>query len=289
MWIAADWGTSNLRVWRMDGDRATAERSSDRGMGVLAPDGFEPALLDLVGDWLEGPVRVVVCGMAGARQGWAEAAYRPAPCAPLGLPVVRPPLRDPRLDVAILPGLSQMAPHDVMRGEETQIAGVLAADPAFEGTVCLPGTHSKWAMVSGGKVAAFRSLMTGEMFALLSGQSVLRHSMAGKGLDLDAFDEALAEALAAPDAIPARFFALRAEALLADLSPERGRGRLSGLLIGAELAAMCHWWQGRPVTLVGADDVTAIYARAMPDARVISGREAVLAGLSAAHHLLEGS
>jgi len=294
MWIAADWGTSNLRVWRMDGDRPVEEASSDRGMGVLSPDQFEGALLDLVGGWLAGdpaggPTRIVACGMVGARQGWTEAAYRPVPCAPLGLPVVRPAVKTVRLDVTILPGLSQATPPDVMRGEETQIAGVLARDPSFDGAICLPGTHSKWAQVSGGQVTAFRSLMTGEMFALLSGQSVLRHSMAGQGMDMAAFDTAMADALAAPETVPARLFPLRAEALLAGLSPDTARGRLSGLLIGAELAAMRDWWQDRPVTIVGAGSVAALYGRALPTAHILSGTEAVLAGLIAGHRLLEGN
>jgi 2-dehydro-3-deoxygalactonokinase len=81
-WIAVDWGTSNLRAWAMDAaGRARAEAASDAGMGGLAPSGFEPALLALIGPWL-APGRVtdvVACGMVGARQGWTEAPYAAVP------------------------------------------------------------------------------------------------------------------------------------------------------------------------------------------------------------------
>lgn len=284
MWIAVDWGTSTLRAWRMQGEEVVAEASSERGMGVLEPGAFEGALRDLVEDWLPAPI--VACGMVGARQGWAEAAYRAVPCAPLGPPFTRPPSS---LDVVIVPGLSQAAPPDVMRGEETQIAGVLLRNPAFEGAICLPGTHSKWASVAGGRVTGFRSVMTGEVFALLSGRSVLRHGMAGDDIDLAAFDDALHEALAQPDQVPLRLFPLRAEGLLSVLAPAAARGRLSGLLIGAELAALRPMWDGHPVTLVGAGKIAALYGRALPAAQIVPGTEAVLAGLIAAHRMGRGT
>jgi 2-dehydro-3-deoxygalactonokinase len=89
--------------------------------------------------------------------------------------------KDPRLRVSILPGLKQAVPPDVMRGEETQIAGFLAAAPGFDGVLCLPGTHAKWVQISAEEVVSFRTFMTGELFDLLSTQSVLRHSIAGEG------------------------------------------------------------------------------------------------------------
>ncbi|WP_374636514.1 2-dehydro-3-deoxygalactonokinase, partial [Paracoccus sp. (in: a-proteobacteria)] len=135
-WIAVDWGTTRLRVWAMQGPQPTQSRNSDKGMGGLTRDAFEPALLDLIHDWLpaQGRMPVIACGMVGARTGWIEAAYRATPCPPLDPhQAIRPVVQDARLDVRILPGLSQAAPADVMRGEETQIAGYLAENPGFEG------------------------------------------------------------------------------------------------------------------------------------------------------------
>lgn len=293
-WIAADWGTSNLRVWAMDANGAVlAEAESDRGMGRLTLDEFEPALLDLVGGWLgAGVTPVIACGMVGARQGWVEAAYRAVPCAPLGLPMTRAPVTDPRLSVWIVPGMSQTRPSaDVMRGEETQIAGVLAAAPGWGGVICLPGTHSKWAEVSAGEVVSFRSFMTGEIFALLSAQSVLRHGMTGHGMDDTAFTDALADGLSRPEALTARLFTLRAEGLLAGLPPAAARARLSGLLIGAELAAAKPWWLGRDVVIVGNGALAARYAAGLAlagvPARQVAVQDATLVGLKRARALVK--
>ena len=187
-WIAADWGTTRLRVWAMGADgRVLARAGPDRGMGQLDRTGYGPALLDLVGPWLgdsPDPVPVLVCGMAGARSGWAEAAYRAVPCAPLDpASATRPDGADPRLSVLILPGLSQSAPPDVMRGEETQLAGLIAARPGWNGVACLPGTHSKWTLVEDGRVIRFRTVPTGELFALLRDRSTLSPNIAAADAD----------------------------------------------------------------------------------------------------------
>ena len=103
------------------------------------------------------------------------------PCPPAPAAFARAPTADPRLVVRILPGLSQDDPPDVMRGEETQIAGLLAREPDFDGIACLPGTHTKWAHVSAGEVVSFASYMTGELFGLLAATSVLRKTLAEDG------------------------------------------------------------------------------------------------------------
>jgi 2-dehydro-3-deoxygalactonokinase len=285
-WIAVDWGTSNLRAWAMAADgRVLAEARWDEGMGRLARAGFEPALLRLVGPWLDGHPPVIACGMVGSRQGWREVPYRPVPCTPLD-PAAQAgaPAADPRLSVSIAPGLMQTSPADVMRGEETQIAGALRLLPGYDGVLCLPGTHSKWARVSAGEVVSFQTFMTGELFALLSGASVLRHAMQGGGWDDAAFDLAVPDALSRPERLGARLFALRAEGLIAGLSPEAARARLSGLLIGTELAAARHYWLGQRVTLIGAETLSAVYARALQAQGVAARRldvtDCTLAGLA---------
>ncbi|MCX8509692.1 MAG: 2-dehydro-3-deoxygalactonokinase, partial [Rhodobacteraceae bacterium] len=195
-WIAVDWGTSQLRAWAMGPEGPLAEATSDAGMGRLTPDGFEPALLQLIAPWLgRDPVSVIACGMVGARQGWVEAAYRATPCPPLAPGQLTPALTlDPRLQVKVVPGLKQGKPADVMRGEETQIAGALTLMPGFDGIFCLPGTHAKWVHVSAGEVVSFQTYMTGELFALLATQSVLRHGIAHEGWDDQAFAEGLSSA-----------------------------------------------------------------------------------------------
>ncbi|MEM9426516.1 MAG: 2-dehydro-3-deoxygalactonokinase [Pseudomonadota bacterium] len=290
-WIAVDWGTSNLRAWAMRRDTTVAEAASDAGMGALDPDGFEPALLNLIEPWLgAGKTPVVACGMVGARQGWIEAAYAQVPCLPVGAGAVKAPVKDSRIDVSILPGLSQSTPADVMRGEETQIAGFLSQDPDFAGILCMPGTHTKWVQVSAGEVVSFRTYMTGELFALISKQSVLRHSMDG-AFDVDAFLAAVRDGMADPQALAGRFFALRAEGLLAEPAPGAAPASLSGFLIGAELAAARPYWLGQRVALLGAGKLSELYARALSAEGVLPETadvtQATLAGLTAAYHTLK--
>ena len=294
-WIAVDWGTSNLRAWAMGADgKVLAGAESDEGMGRLAPDGFEPALLRLITPWLAGNPPVLACGMVGSRQGWIEAPYRAVPCTPLDpAALIAAPTSDPRLNVRIAPGLMQADPADVMRGEETQIAGALRLLPGYDGVFCLPGTHSKWVHVSAGEVVSFQTFMTGELFALLSTASVLRHGMQGAGWDEAAFDAAVSDALSRPERLAARLFSLRAQGLIAGLSPDGARARLSGLLIGMELAGAKPYWLGQPVTLIGAEKLSAAYARALAAQGVAAGRLSVtdctLAGLASLSPQTEGA
>ncbi len=248
-WIAVDWGTSNLRAWLMRAGGVTAQVASDKGMNGLSPEAFEPALLEVVQPWLwdREVARVIACGMIGARQGWMEAPYRFLPCRPAAADAPLPvPMQDRRLEVLILPGLAQSDPADVMRGEETQVAGFLAKHPDFEGSLCLPGTNGKWIEIRTGELLSFRTFMTGELCALISQRSVLRHSLQGEGEDEAAFLAAVESALAAPEEASAGLFSLRAEALLHGLSPITARrtplrkldrpraGRRAATLAGAQ-------------------------------------------------------
>jgi 2-dehydro-3-deoxygalactonokinase len=289
-WIAADWGTSNLRLWAIGPEgQVLTERASPDGMGKLTPDGFEPALLALVDDLLEpGRVtQVLICGMAGARQGWIEAPYTATPCPPASLSPILAKTSDPRLSVRILPGVSQCNPADVMRGEETQIAGLVASDPEFDGTLCLPGTHTKWVRVAGGQIMHFRTAMTGEMFALLSRQSVLRHSVISDDFSEAAFADGLAMSLSAPEGLLLDLFSIRPASLLNNTPPEAARARLSGLLIGSELAATRDYWQDLPVVVIGDAALSTRYVdaltRAGATARSNEHPALALNGLIAAH------
>lgn len=292
-WIAVDWGTSTLRVWAMGPNGVLQARSSDRGMGGLTPQGFEPALLAVVQDWLpaSGSVPVICCGMLGARQGWAEAPYAAVPCPPPGLDrATRVTTKDSRLDVRILPGIRQDAPADVMRGEETQIAGYLSDQPEFDGILCLPGTHTKWAHISAGEVVSFRTFMTGEIFALLSQASVLRHGLRPDGWDEAAFAGGVDDALSRPQTVAAEMFSIRAAGLLHDLPGAQATARLSGLLIGMELGGARPYWLGQDIRVIGNGRVARAYEAALAAqgafVQRVEGDDMVLKGLTAAHAAL---
>ncbi|MBO9433073.1 2-dehydro-3-deoxygalactonokinase [Ruegeria sp. R13_0] len=288
-WIAADWGTSHLRVWAMEGSTPIDHAQSDMGMARVSKGGFEDALLALIEGWLDNaPVDVVACGMVGARQGWVEAPYAAVPTTPVqGVPI-RVPATDPRVRAFVVPGLKQVAPPDVMRGEETQIAGFLDTHPNWDGVICLPGTHTKWVQVSANEVVSFRTFMTGELFDLLRGQSVLRHSVS-EGWDEAAFSEAVEDTLSKPEQLAARLFSLRAADLLHGQDGSTARARLSGLLIGAELAASRPYWLGQQIAIIGAEGLSAAYAKALqPQGAFVEMADATtstLAGLNKARNM----
>ncbi|SFJ34087.1 2-dehydro-3-deoxygalactonokinase [Jannaschia pohangensis] len=290
-WIAADWGTTALRITLMEGDRPLDTRASGDGMNSLTRDMFEASFLSLAGDWIDdkshGPTQVFACGMVGARQGWAEAAYRTTPCTPLDGGLTRVVTADPRLDVRIVPGVRQLTPHpDVMRGEETQIAGILRALPDFDGVACLPGTHTKWVHLSAGEIVSFRTAMTGELFATICSQTVLRHSLVGDAWQEETFLAAVSDALSRPEVLTARMFELRAADLLHGQEAAVARSTLSGLLIGAELAATKPWWLGRDVVITGSPKTTRAYDVALKSQglapRILPADAMTQAGLIAA-------
>ncbi len=285
-WVAVDWGTTHLRATAVDNrGRVLAQRQSDDGMGRLEPGAFEAALVNLIGDWLDGEsLPVICCGMVGSRQGWAEAPYRAVPCTPVGDVPVQAPARDPRLRVWIVPGIRQSTPPDVMRGEETQIAGFLSGAPGFDGVICLPGTHSKWAHISAGEIVSFRTFMTGELFEALSEHTVLRHSVDSSAIQDEPFLGAVDRVLSRPEMLAGDLFTLRAAHLLCDQDATASGSILSGTLIGAELAAARPYWLGQDVVIIGATGLSENYQKALAaqgvDARVVDGDEMTLAGLS---------
>lgn len=292
-WIAVDWGTSNMRAWAMSASGTMlAEATSDQGMGKLNRDGFEPALLAAVSDWIDGPTTVIACGMVGSRQGWIEAPYAAVPCGTLPKGLVQAPTAHPDLSVHVIPGIKQTNPADVMRGEETQVSGFLARNPGWDGVICLPGTHTKWVHISADEVVSFQTFMTGELFDTISRQTVLRHSIAADGWDDGAFAEGLDMSLSRPERLAARLFSLRANGLLNNLSGDAARAQLSGLLIGAELAAAKPYWLGQHIAVIGDSGLSKRYVSALATQSVpatqVNASAITLAGLTVAYKRMKG-
>ena len=269
--VVVDWGTSSFRGWLISaGGEALAESRGGEGMlhcAAAGAGGFAAVLRDHLAR-LGAPAGapVLICGMAGARQGWAEAPY-------LKVPTRLDALHEGALridapgDIRILPGIAQARADrpDVMRGEETQLLGM--TEPDFTGLVCIPGTHSKWIRIDAGRIVAFSTYMTGELFSVMAQHSILVHAVETAGpppADSAAFREGLATALAAPTALTASLFRLRAAQLLGFEQRAEGAARLSGLLIGSELAdAMRQHGPFRSVRLIGAGALGQLYEAAL--------------------------
>jgi 2-dehydro-3-deoxygalactonokinase len=256
---------------------------SDQGMSCLTPDQFEPLLLSHIQPWLDTQkMPVIACGMVGSRQGWIEAPYDTVPAEP-ATRSVKITTSDPRLDVRVISGIQQHDPCDVMRGEETQIAGYLADKPNHTGLICLPGTHSKWVTISDGNIINFQTVLTGEIFNLLATKSVLRHSMASWN---DAgFIKEVAQIVDAPETLTTRLFGVRANHLLnGDTS---GQSRLSGMVIGAELAALQDLWKQQKTVVIGAGEIVRLYGLALNSlgakVNVEEGKKLTLLGLESVY------
>lgn len=274
-WIAVDWGTSSLRAWQLNSTGKTQNNAkSAQGAGTLQPSEFEGVLLDLVGNWLHSsskPTQVYICGMAGSRQGWKEAAYVPVPTklTQLHRHLVAPQCSNPLIQPVIVPGLcqnSQVQP-DVMRGEETLLLGILEELSTETGVFCLPGTHSKWVQLEEGTVTHTNTFLSGELFALIANQSILRHSLQpGADLDEDVFLTTLKELQNQQASLLGNLFGLRAGQLLNGTGIKASTARLSALIIGTELLHMLHQRGDNPpkqVHLVGGSALAQTYALAL--------------------------
>ena len=247
--IAIDWGSTSLRAYRLDTmGRVREQRRAD--IGALGQDGRHAAI---VAAQIEGwdDEQIVLCGMAGARGGWQEAAYVECPAdaaaiaaSMLHVDVSNSPLRG--RTVRIVPGVIDRGVSDratgdvadVMRGEETQVIGLMhgAVDPPVD--VCLPGTHSKWVALRAGAIASVHTAMTGEVYALMRLHSVLARLMAADDAPIDA-DTFTAGVRRSGDAggLLHHLFGVRTQGLLGRLSAEQAPGYLSGLLVGHEIRA----------------------------------------------------
>ncbi|SDQ71938.1 2-dehydro-3-deoxygalactonokinase [Pseudovibrio sp. Tun.PSC04-5.I4] len=274
-WIAVDWGTSSLRAWLIDENGTTQNHAkTTQGAGTLQPSEFEGVLLDLVGDWLPSnanPTQVYICGMAGSRQGWTEAEYVPVPTklTELHTQLVAPKTTNARIQPFIVPGLCQKsAEHpDVMRGEETLLLGILDELSNKSGVFCLPGTHSKWVEMEEGTITRTSTFLSGELFALIAKQSILRHSLDTEAeLDKDVFLSTLDQLKNQEATLLGNLFGLRAGQLLNGTSTQAGASRLSGLIIGTELLGMLAKCGNNPpkeVHLVGGSVLAETYALAL--------------------------
>ena len=281
--IAVDWGTSSLRGALLDeAGRVIEEKSAPLGILNVPNGDFAGVFAAQFSPWMaQDGTLCLISGMAGSRQGWAEAPYVRCPAGPDEL--ARHLHWIERRRIAIVPGLSdeQGDVPDVMRGEEVQIFGAMRLAGLRDGVFVLPGTHSKWATARDGRVMGFRTHMTGEVYGLLARHSILARTIEAEApLDEAAFLKGLSRA-GEGEGLLHEAFGARALALFGRLSPAPTASYLSGLLIGEELG------REKPrgeVILIGAPGLVARYGLALrqmgASARTF-GAEATWAGLAA--------
>ena len=262
--LAIDWGTTSFRAYRLD-PAGTIVDSRSAAAGILSVEGanFAAVLEQQAGDWMAaGEMPVVMSGMIGSRQGWLEVPY--ATC-PAGLDEIAAGMRKVawNREVWIAPGLTcrdDTGVPDVIRGEETQILGVLDQLGAGRHTICLPGTHSKWVEVDNGKIVRFSTHMTGEAFAVFKAHSILGRMMKDAVTDQNAFADGVRRSADAGGLLH-HLFGVRSRGLFGDLLETASASYLSGLLIGHELRAA--GLSGQPVHLLCTPQLADVYRQAL--------------------------
>lgn len=277
--IAIDWGTSSLRAALMAPDGSVIDRTASAD-GIMFTRGrsFEDIFRDVFGSWIAAhPDAVVLAGgMIGSRQGWVEAPYVDCPAGFADLARALAFAEVPGMTrLGFVPGVRiehQGGVPDVMRGEEIQVFGALASLGIEEGIFVLPGTHSKWAVVEGGRITGFHTFLTGEMFGVLRQHSILGRLMpdeavAGGATREQAFDRGCAlSARQRSGSLLHTLFSVRTTGLFGKVDPADLPSYMSGLLIGEEIReakALLGGRPGRRVHLVCRGDLADLYRRAL--------------------------
>jgi 2-dehydro-3-deoxygalactonokinase len=279
--IAVDWGTTNRRAYLVErDDRLSDEMEDDKGILAIEAGGF-PAAVAEIGARL-GDRPLLMAGMIGSNRGWIEAPYVPCPAGLSDL--AERLIWAEEGKTAIVPGLSYLSDEraDVMRGEEVQILGAVAGGMIPETClVCHPGTHNKWIEVAGGRIVSFRTVMTGEIFNLLKGQSILADLLGEPASPGAAFRAGVRRGLS-EDGITAELFSIRARILLGRARREDAASYTSGLLIGADIRVGLRAATDDPVIVMGRPELTSLYAAALleagHEARQMDGEDMFLAG-----------
>jgi 2-dehydro-3-deoxygalactonokinase len=270
--IAIDWGSSSFRAYLMSPNgEIVDEVASGDGIGSVAAGAYPVTLKRLIGRWLAAhpSLPVVASGMVGSRHGWREAAYVKCPAGPREVAAQLTPVEADGRRVHLAAGLSyvdEAAQPDVMRGEETEIFGVADAGARL---VVLPGSHSKWAKVDGDRVVAFKTFVTGELFAALRDHTIAgafaRGAPAkspGEPFALGVRRGAAAGACEGKSGLLGLMFGARSLPLMGALPDDDAGEYLSGLLIGAEIGEAQRLFLGEAPRVAGAEALVERYLAA---------------------------
>jgi 2-dehydro-3-deoxygalactonokinase len=278
--IAVDWGTTNRRAYLVL-DRGEASDEFEDGKGIMSVERgeFEAAVAEIRARL--GDLPMLLAGMVGSNRGWIEVPYVPCPA---GLRELSAGLHWCDQATAIVPGVSFLddARADVMRGEEVQLLGAVAAgDIPQDCLVCHPGTHNKWTRMDEGRIAEFRTVMTGELFSLLAKHSILGDFLGDEAMYDAPFRAGVREGLSG-GALAADLFSVRASVLLGRLPKQHAVAFTSGLLIGQDVRVGLAQASELPTIAMGRPELTKLYRMALEEAGVeateIDGEGAFIAG-----------
>lgn len=258
--IAVDWGTSNRREYLIEDGLVLATSRDDRGILEMAGSGYEEAVAGIRAE--HGDLPVLIAGMAGSNRGWREAPYVDAPARAEDVAARLLWVEPGR--TAIVPGVAWRDPAapSVMRGEEVQLLGAVAAGLAPPtALLAQPGTHNKWVEMEEGAIGRFSTAMTGELFALLRDHSILSAQLGGEVAAGPSFREGVRDARVRP--LTSALFGARAAGLLGFRADADTADYVSGLLIGADVAGTGV--NGREAFILSDATLGALYIAAVEE------------------------
>ena len=260
LWVALDWGTSNFRAYLMDNNNVIDQVSTQEGMKFIEQNEFEKILIKNIDAWNNKfDIKVIIAsGMVGAKQGWIEVPYINSPCDIRNVNFKTFKILDDA-NIHILSGVSQFNPSDVMRGEETQIAGFLLNNVDFNGSICLPGTHSKWVNMNSYNIQEFTTFLTGELYEIVKKYSILNHSLNTTELDDEIVKSSAKLIIENPSFISNKLFEIRADNLLKNSNQTSNNSKLVGYLLGIELSGSRTYWEDKDLVIIGSSNLNKYY------------------------------
>ncbi len=262
-WIAIDWGTTNFRAYLIKNNCVVKKIVTNDGIKNIKKKNFENILIRKLGikNNLNVKITILSCGMIGSKQGWFDTGY----INNLNLNsknLTKIKTKNKNLNFYIVKGILQKKPLDVIRGEETQILGYLSLFKKFTGYICLPGTHSKWIKINKGKLINFKTFMTGEMYEIITENSILKHSILENKINFKVFDNSLLLALHNEFNIFENLFEIRSRYLLTN-KKYFPRSEILGYLIGSEIKSNLKNIRRSNIVIIGSKSNSRIYSRAL--------------------------
>lgn len=268
--LGCDWGTTSFRMALCDTDTLNiiAELRSDEGVSQTFQEwrdsfkeggvskerffrnrlGVHVARLSDAAGMPVDHIPIVISGMASSSLGMCELPYATLPFLLDGSNSVFKFCvgdEDLKNDILLLSGVSGEA--DVMRGEETQMLGLLQllaaeGERPLQAILLFPGTHCKHIYIEGDVMVSFQTFMTGEVFGILRQHSILAASVVAQSLtghtseDISAFKAGVRTSQGSP--LLNALFSVRTGQLMARFDKRHATYYLSGLLIGSELQSL---------------------------------------------------
>lgn len=312
-WIAVDGGSTRTRAWLLQGEQVLARAVAPCGARDAARVGNgEPLRAALRGLFAElsaaradvSPQFIAAAGMVTSALGLAEVPHVPAPASLRELAARARRMMFPDVGEApfwLFPGVRCGGPEsrevgetDVMRGEETLCAGLLASEKARPPFALLHlGSHWKWIELdAAGRIAFCRTTLSGELLYAARTNTVLATALPDSppgALDPDWCERGMTEARRA--GLPRALFCARLLELQGRANAAERLAFVLGALVAADegvLTSSAQLPPAAPVFVEGWSAAVAAWRQALRAAgrRVIELTEAerdaaFLAGLRA--------